>query len=237
MTTRTTARLSPAGPRGCRTGTDAGFWPETQNKGAGPTQVTAGVCVPATRSAALLEISRDGQEASRRGVLARRVGLPIAMAPTRAWSPPRPAAVRLDLGPLAAQLVSLQSCSRGAPQQGCSVSPGRPAGGDTEVREQARVIPSFIPPQPPPPPGQPAARLRPSVPPTKTLCILYASVWTASLATLTERLVSEMCPVLALPLGVTTTGLAALGDGGTLLSLLFPGTALDTRNPNTAPCT
>lgn len=74
------------------------------------------------------------------------------------------------------------------------------------------------------------------MPPTQTLCILYTSVWTVSLATLTEYLVSELCPVLALPLE-ETMGPAALGDGGTLLSLLCPGTALDTRNPNTAPRT
>lgn len=131
----------------------------------------------------------------------------------------------------------LQSCSRGAPRRGCVVSPGHRAGGYTEVKEQARVIQSFIPPQPPSPLGQPAVRLRPSVLPTKTLCILYTSVWTASLATLTEYLVSEMCPVLALLLEETTTGPAALGDGGTLLSLLCPGTTLDPRNPNTAPRT
>lgn len=81
-----------------------------RTRAARPTQVTAGVCVPATQSAALPEISCDEQEASRRRVLAG-VRLPIAAVPTRVWLPPRPAAMRLDPGPLAAQLISLLGSS------------------------------------------------------------------------------------------------------------------------------
>lgn len=49
-----------------------GSGPRHGTRASRPTQVTAGVCVPATRSAALLEISCDEQEASWRRVLARR---------------------------------------------------------------------------------------------------------------------------------------------------------------------